>query len=102
MSDGKIIESQIENNHIGDINMIQYELAMAWDKDVLDENQKFIDWADLYSKEFRRIIDLEINEDKDFWENFKDEEFKKELINRIKERLYFSDEDTEESMREAA
>ena len=102
MSDGISIEHPSENNHIMDINMIQFELAMAWDKDISNEDQKFIDWASLYSKEFRRIIDMEIDADPNFWENFKDEEFKKELMNRIRDKLYFNDENTEELMKEAA
>lgn len=88
MSEGKFIEHNHESEHTREINMMQIKLAMTWDMDLPDDNEKFLKWAELYSKKFRDILDQELDEDIDFWEHFKDRRFHDDLLARIKERLY--------------
>lgn len=95
----QFIEHNQETKHTREINAMQVELIKSWNKDVLDpenlpvEEERPSKWIELYSKKFRDIIDRELDKNPNFWEDFKKPKFRKELIARIKEKLYLKIEE---------
>ena len=53
--------------------------------------KKFEDWTKLYSEKFREIIDVELDANENFWEDFKNSEFREALMKKIEGILYADD-----------
>ncbi len=82
------VEHNNETKHVKEINIIQLALMEKWKSDLVDENERYIEWIQLFSKSFRVELDKILDTEEHFWEDFKNEGYREKFMKIIEERLY--------------
>lgn len=90
------VEHNDETKHTGEVNLLQIELALRkYSLDSETNDEKVVKWTTnegrRYSKEFRILLDEELDKNKTFWTDIKNKEYHDDFLKRIEEELYKDD-----------
>lgn len=82
---------EIYSQHIGITNPMQMELAKRKNVSGKFDETAILNWIQLWSKRFHLLMENRAKENPNFWEDIKNDDFRKALLDELAAEIYLDE-----------